>query len=212
MVSAGQRCKFMMQYLIYSYSQILPKRPVDQPELSAELKNLPAKPATRRWLEAMVDSSALLGAILSVMHPQLFRAGMDTLRKLESDPGLVKDGEQLIEVLKLWTSPFSGYSIIHNRETPLHRDINTQAVAYDLLVSVGPYIGAIMNLPTLGVTLDYPSGTCVAFSGKVIRHGVKPEVGSRLCIAHYMRDNVHERAGTRPWTSMNVAQYDGIKY
>jgi len=59
----------------------------------------------------------------------------------------------------------------------------------------------MLNLPTVGLQLPYPSGTVVGLCGKILRHGVPECEGERICVAYYMRDKVHERMGVEaaPW-------------
>ena len=100
--------------------------------------------------------------------------------------------------MRLWTTPFSGYGLISNCNTPLHRDNNSQGPWYDCLTTIGDYeIGGRLVLKNLGLELDYASGTMVFLLGKLVRHGVSNINGNRVCIAQYMRDNVHERMRVR---------------
>ena len=48
-----------------------------------------------------------------------------------------------------------------------------------------------MAIPTLGIELEYKPGTAVAFSGRLLRHGVNAVEGNRCCLTYYMRDNIH---------------------
>ena len=66
------------------------------------------------WSLEMHESSALIGAILSIIHPQLYEQGMEALRHLETENGFVDDGEELYTALKHWTPPFSALSVISN--------------------------------------------------------------------------------------------------
>jgi len=51
-----------------------------------------------------------------------------------------------------------------------------------------------MAVPTLGIELVYKPGTAVAFSGRLLRHGVNAVEGNRYCLTYYMRDNIHQWA------------------
>jgi len=55
----------------------------------------------------MQESSALIGGILSIIHPQLYEQGMEALCHLETENGFVDDEEELYAALKHWTPPFS---------------------------------------------------------------------------------------------------------
>lgn len=147
----------------------------------------------KRWLQDMEESSALIGATLGLIHPELFKAGRNAILALKNAPELVQEGQEMLNLLPFWSSPFSGYSVISNRCTPFHRDNQSRKQWYDLLVTVGEYQGAQLSLPGIGAMFAYDSGTLVGLSGRVLQHGVTKHTGSRLCLAHYMRDKVHER-------------------
>lgn len=111
---------------------------------------------------------------------------------------MLKNGERLkeqYENVKLWPSFFSGLEVIANRKTPFHRDVHSAPAMYDFLVSAGNHNGTWFSLPDIKTKLLYNPGTVTAICGKVLRHAVlKWQAGKdRLCIAHFMRDQVHER-------------------
>ena len=159
------------------------------------------------WLADTAESFALMGAFLSIVHPVLYRTGRDGFMKIISDPSVVKEGGMVLEILKLWTSPFSGYGLISNCTTPLHQDNNSQGPWFDFLMTVGPYSGSNLMLHSLGLKLRYDSGTMVALLGRIIRHGTTEANGSRLCIAQYMRDNVLDRLGMEAPNWISLADY-----
>jgi hypothetical protein len=153
---------------------------------------------TLGWLKETSESFALMGAVLSIVHPELYEIGREVLKKVVNHPEMVKDGEDVLEVLRLWTTPFSGYGFISNCITPLHRDNNSQGPWYDCLTTIGEYEnGARLKLRNLGLELDYASGAMVFLLGRLVRHGTSEVNGNRVCIAQYMRDNVHERMRVR---------------
>jgi hypothetical protein len=55
----------------------------------------------------MVTSSALMGALLRIIHPELYAAGIQALTTLASHPELVKEGDELAAILQVWSSPYS---------------------------------------------------------------------------------------------------------
>ena len=64
---------------------------------------------------------------------------------------------------------------------------------YDLLVSAGTHTQAKLSVPELGVHLSYRPGDVVAVCGKGFLHEVEDwSGGERVCMSHYMKDNVHE--------------------
>jgi hypothetical protein len=135
----------------------------------------------------------------------LFNKGMKVIDKLKLGDHHVK----WFDNINLWPSFFSGIEVISNRITLPHRDKNAPKSAYDFLVSAGLHKDAFLKLHDVGADLSYAPGTVVAVSGRVLHHSVldwdtniSPK-GERLCIAHFIRDNVHEHLGIkRPdWVS-----------
>lgn len=49
----------------------------------------------------------------------------------------------------------------------------------DMLLTLGKYTGAILEVRNLSVRMDYRPGSMVAFSGKMIRHGASEWKGER---------------------------------
>ncbi|KAG1827503.1 uncharacterized protein BJ212DRAFT_1205901, partial [Suillus subaureus] len=83
-----------------------------------------------------------------------------------------------------WPSVFSGIKVIVNQETPHHWDLGASPSFYNLLVSLGKAHQAILNLPDLGAKLEYPPGTMIYTSGRVLEHGVPAwGDGERIIIA-----------------------------
>ena len=71
--------------------------------------------STLQWLGETSESFALMGALLSIVHLELYEIRREVLNKMADHPEMVKDGEDVLEVLQLWTTPFSGYGLtIHN--------------------------------------------------------------------------------------------------
>jgi len=67
------------------------------------------------WASEMQESSALIGSILGITHPQLYQQGLEALTLLSSKGGkFVDNEEQLVRALKVWTSPFTALSVITN--------------------------------------------------------------------------------------------------
>jgi hypothetical protein len=48
-----------------------------------------------------------------------------------------------------------------------------------------------MKMPSLQLEFKYNSSCMIAFSGKIVRHGVYDVEGDRIAWAWYMRDSVH---------------------
>ena len=176
-------------------------------EIGAQMKD---GAAGGQWAIQMQESSAVIGSILGVAHPQLFQQGVTALTKLSREGAkLVDNEEQLMRALKVWTSPFNALTVITNRNTPPHRDTKGRNEWLDLITALGEDDSVrIMTSPGLGLSVDYNPGTVVVIAGKVIRHAAKFEGGERACIAYYMRNKVQERLGLLAGTWMNVGMYD----
>lgn len=137
-----------------------------------------------RWLTAIHDSAAVLSAMMSIMHPDLYAAGHTCMETLLADV-------QYPAIVNAWSSIFNGVQVISNRETPPHRDKNSRKEWFDLLTTVGSYGALEMQLDGPNITIDYRAGSVVALCGKLLRHGVNKCDAERICYAYFMRDSVH---------------------
>jgi hypothetical protein len=176
--------EYVLKYILMLLQNI-PNWPL---EISASLKPKNPDQGGHNWLSEMSETSALISAILRVMHPALYQSGRQTMMRLGQYT-------TLHPALKLWPSVFNAVTVLSNRKTPYHRDNYSREQWYDILTTVGPYKEATLHFPGIGVRLAYKSGTVVGFSGKILRHGVEECEGERVCLAYYMRDTVHERMG-----------------
>jgi hypothetical protein len=138
------------------------------------------------------------------MHPEQYFAGLRTMSNL-GHKAVSKDLPQMPETLQYWASVFNTLSIISNRETPNHRDHLSIPECFDILTTVGNYSNARMKMPSLQLEFKYNSGCMIAFSGKIVRHGVCDVEGDRIAWAWYMRDSVHIYAGVPScgWASVD---------
>jgi hypothetical protein len=136
----------------------------------------------------MVDTSALISAILRVIHPELYRAGLAIIRAQGEDPCLLL-------AIKIWASVFNGVTAISNCQTPVHVDNQSRATWFDILATVRGDSDLTFQIPEVGLHLRYTSGTIVAICGSFLLHSVPPSCEERLCYAYFMWDLVHEHAG-----------------
>lgn len=176
-------------------------------EVSASLKLANAGGGGREWLSACATKIAVVTAALRIMHPELYKTGMAAMENLAAQSGDVRDPADLLEVLTVWPTVFNACSVISDRSCPFHRDNFSRPEWFDMMVTTGPYERAVMELPTVGLRLRYDSGTIVGLCGKVLTHGVSEHTGQRLSLTFYMRDNVHERVGTRACSWMEYSTY-----
>lgn len=141
----------------------------------------------------MLIPLSVLSAALAIMHLDLYVAGRESIIKLYKEQG--PQDPEMAALLECWPSVFLASSVIVNRETPFHRDHNSRVQWFDLLASIGCYPGSVFDMPTLGTACYYPPGSVIGISGNLVRHGVARTDGDRLCLASYMRDNVHSAMG-----------------
>ena len=157
------------------------------------------------WLLCMKSTEILLNALTALISLHLYNAGFNAMMKLRS-PDTYQNVETH-ENVPLWPSVYTGIAVISNRDTPRHYDINGCPPWYDLLVSCGTHKTAEFSIPKLEVTLSYSPQTVVAVCGKILSHEVVHwEGGERICMAHYMRNMVHDRLGVdQPsWCRHNI--------
>ena len=133
----------------------------------------------------------ILNSIGILICQEQFEIGTTAIMKLKHG----KDQRNPHENVKLWSSFFSGIEVISNRKTPIHRDTLSATVHYDFLVSAGRHTGAWLDLPDIKSRLLYNPCTVTAICGKILCHGVQDwdDGGERLCIAHFIRDSIHDR-------------------
>src|SRR5260370_40219571 len=146
-----------------------------------------SSPAALDWLDAISESNAILSTILAVIHPQLYDAGWETTKCLRDTPEIGP-----LDVLSRWASVFSSISIISNCTTPPHRDRSSRFNWYDMLVTLGSYQNCNLELPGLGISLEYSPGMVVGISGSRLEHAVPSVEGHRVCYASFMSTNVHK--------------------
>ena len=154
------------------------------------------KPSTQAWLAKMAEFFAIMGAFLNIADPELYHAGWKVFFEIMKNPGVIAEGDAVLAVLKYWTSPFSGYGLIRNCVTP-HWDNNSQGQWYDFLTMIGPYSVSRLIIYNLGLEFEYELGTMVALLGKLLQHGIEELEGNQICLAQYMRVNVHPRMGIK---------------
>ncbi|KAG2028685.1 hypothetical protein BDR03DRAFT_837562, partial [Suillus americanus] len=94
-----------------------------------------------------------------------------------------------------WAMVFSSLTIICNQKTLNYRDHSLIPECFNILTSVGNYSNARMSMPSLQLEVRYDPGCMIAFSGRIVRHGVHAVEGDQIGWAWYMRDAVHIYAG-----------------
>ena len=150
--------------------------------------------STVQWCSAMEESGAFVSAILRVMHPEQYNAGLLSLQKACKFP-------EVEEALRIWPSIYHSVQVISNRETPYHRDTSADATWLDLLFSLGTYGKATFSARNLGFQMAYTTGTAVGLSSMMVHHGVAPVPPDRICYAWFMCHALHRNqgGGAVPW-------------
>ena len=115
--------------------------------------------SARQWLQDNTRFLAITAAVLAMTHPHQFQAGITILERVRANPHLLREPGHFMHVLKTWCLPFTGVSIIANRETRSHRDVGGSPHWYDILATMGDYPETQFHLPSLGATFSYRHGT-----------------------------------------------------
>ena len=153
------------------------------------------------WLRTSNEFERILNLTLSLIHPELFKCGLEILQKLRLS-------RQTMEIAKKWQSVYTGISIISNRITPRHRDTKGRPEWFDLLMNyAGTDAQPKLLINDLGLELNYPSGTVVGLCGMIFQHEVGPwGNGDRVCYAHFMRESVRKHLGAKDpgWVYQNM--------
>jgi hypothetical protein len=63
-----------------------------------------------------------------------------------------------------------------------------------------------LELPSLGISLEYGPGTVAGISGYALEHAVPGFKGDRVCYTYFMRNNVHE------WVKVPGSDWMHTKY
>lgn len=145
-------------------------------------------------------AGALISGILRITHPDQYRMGYQTLRHLAEIP-------QVASTLRRWPTVFHAITLICNRSSPLHRELKGNLSFFDLLVSVGDYRYAPLQLGPVGLQLPNTAGSIAAFSGKGFLHGAAMPDGPRVCHSFYMRKDLQEFTGVMPCQFMTQDMY-----
>ena len=168
-----------------------------RPEVSRSLKN--DSRSAGSWLKQNARLQSIMASVLALTHPGQYKAGLDMLKTFKQNPGLLREPAAISRVLDCWFTPFSGVSVICNRETPRHKDVSGRFDWYDVLVTLGTHSEIKFGLPGLRTTLMYSPRTVVALCGRIITHSVESnEDGDRACFAWFMREDVRKYLGIDP--------------
>lgn len=142
-----------------------------------------------------------MDAILCLTVQSVYESGMHAIRELKKGQKLAMEHPNV----HLWPNSFSAMQVIVNRTTPAHRDPGAAPSVYDLLLSVGTHKTSRIKILDIQTSFGYCPGTVILVCGRILRHEVMEwEGGERICIAHYIRDVVHQR--------LEIQQPDWVQY
>lgn len=192
-----QQVGFVVKTLFNFLTGFYEQRLEDKLHVSSDLRT----PEAAEFLRHTTQIELLMNAALAACGRELHDIGRKAVQLLQQGMSLHKWHEHV----SLWPSAFSGIQVIVNRVTPSHRDSGAAASMYDLLVSAGTHQSATLRLGDVSANLSYKPGTVVLVCGRVLRHEVANwRQGERICMAHFMRDNVHQRLGFHrpPWVDI----------
>ncbi|KAF5340980.1 hypothetical protein D9611_005880 [Ephemerocybe angulata] len=142
------------------------------------------------FLERLEDTNALMGALLFLVHPDLYNQQMAVLLELKGGHAKTGDRELMKRAFTVWSTPFTGFSVIANRETVFHRDNKGGQVLFDLVASFGRYRHGRFEVPLLGARFAYDPGTAFVLPGYLLEHGASKTDGERICIASFFKPAV----------------------
>lgn len=150
------------------------------------------------FLRKIQHVELLCNAVTALVTPGMYDIGKEAIIKTKL--GVEMDG--LHDNVQLWPSVFTALEVIVNRKTAAHRDKGGCHTHFDLLVSLGTHKKAMLHLRELKLSFLYLPGTMAAICGKVFLHEIVDgeggkgwDGGERICVAHYMKDKVHNRLG-----------------
>ncbi|KAI6008527.1 hypothetical protein EDC04DRAFT_2610928 [Pisolithus marmoratus] len=119
--------------------------------------------ASLEQLQAMAIPNAMISGVLSIIHPLLYKAGIQGIEKLKMETTL--NNSIMERALVVWPMAFTNISLISNRACPLHCDPHLSGNWYDITANVGDHSSCIMSILTLGVELVYNlqswNGSCL---------------------------------------------------
>jgi hypothetical protein len=168
----------MYIYLFKQISMLLYASPTLQKKKGAE------------FMKKIAQVETLCNVTLLLTAPDLYQAGLTAMDQVHAGANMFKDYPNT----SLWSSCYTAMQVIVNRTTPPHRDIGGSPPLFDLLVSAGTHTKARLEFREIGLKLSYRPGTIAIVCGRVLLHEVKDwEGGERICIAHMMKDSVHNK-------------------
>jgi hypothetical protein len=161
-------------------------------------------PEGGEFLQAMRHNEQLINAVVALTAKEQFKIGFQAINAVKE--------LKLHQNTLLWPSIFSGMGVIVDRETPEHRDSGGAISHFDFLLSAGNHCDAFLRVPDVASVFEYNPGTAVMLVGRALAHSVpRTWKGLRICLAHYMKDKVHDKVKVPRPPLVNMETYNGLK-
>jgi hypothetical protein len=142
------------------------------------------------FLEAECETGTLIGALLALIHPELFEQQVQVLEALAVGHTAQYNRPLMMKAFDHWATPFSAFALIANCETPTHRDGLGGKLLFDIVAAFRQYTQGRFEIPLLNAQFVYNSGTAIALPGAILEHSASKTDGERICIASFIKPNV----------------------
>jgi hypothetical protein len=111
------------------------------------------------WVEQISPVEELLDKLVSTISPKLHQAVSEAMEKVKWNQLPIGSKswpqDKIVEVARAWPGAMPGISVISNRDSVCHLDVNGHKAWYDFLVAAGTYKGCWFRLPDLDLQLEY---------------------------------------------------------
>lgn len=170
-----------------------------------------------KFLASETDTIALIGVLLALAHPELYRMQMDVMRELHDGKLQVDNREHMQRLFEHWSTPFTAFALTANRETEYHRNTQGGQSLMDIFAVFGRYSGGRLEVPLLGSRFVYNPGTAFILPAHLFEHGASRTIGERISLSSFFRPNVGRAVLPRryeevaPPTLETLANHHGLE-
>ncbi|KAJ3533201.1 hypothetical protein NMY22_g7432 [Coprinellus aureogranulatus] len=131
----------------------------------------------------MRTTNALMGALLALVHPDLFNEQIDVLYQL-AKASKSTDTPRMSYIRAYWTTPFTQLSLVVNRETPFY--FTPSRCSYDIFAAFGVQTKGRLEVPALRARFAFNPGDVVIIPGGLLESGVSKCLGEMICLASHI--------------------------
>ena len=144
------------------------------------------------WMKEIRPVEQLLDKLFASISPKLHHAVSKAMLRVRWDKLSIGSSswseDRIVETARSWPGATPGITVISNRATICHLDVNGHKMWYDILVAAGTYTACQFRVVDLNLEIKYLPRTVIALNGGLFRHEViKWEGGDRVCYAHWVR-------------------------